>query len=445
MLKRMGLLLLISLLLAMGLYHMRPMFQADYVVDPTAKLDPLDHYTVTAWIAHPIIEASPAYRQAITQVFADFTALHGNITVETVFIPDHLFQERLAQELASGTPPDIALDTENAPIHYGELQLPLGRYLAPADKANYSSSALGQASYRGALLGLPVGLSSRLFLANVGILQTAGMPLDNIVQQGWSWEQFTQTMAASTSKAIQGYVPTNVSTPLLQSIAASVGAPWPWDHQGNLVWREQTLLAIATLWHQLASMGGRTELSAATESALALFLNGKAALIGPLNPQLTTWLYHEARERQMTLAVLPVPSGQATPFADLRAVNLVAFRQRAQTRSDHARIVAELAIAELAKFAAPRLSLVLREHLSLIPSQASFSPIDDASWQRDSIAATNTAFAPSVPYILGKKGGENLVPWEEVLLPLWMSLVQGDLTPEEFARRAHSALAELSP
>lgn len=437
----MGLLLLISLLLAMGLHPLRPILQTDSVVDPTAKLDPLDAYSVTAWIALPIIETSLAFRQAIVQVFADFTALHRNITVETVFVSDHQFQERLALELASGTPPDIALDTVSAPINYGELQLSLGRYLAPADKADYSSSALGQASYRGALLGLPVGLSSRVFLANAGILQTAGMTLDNIVQHGWSWEQFSQSVAASTSQASHGYIPTNVSLPLLQTLAASTGTPWPWDHQGNLVWREQTLLAIATLWHQLASFPARTELSATTESALALFLNGKAALIGPLNPQLTTWLCHEARDRQLTVAVLPVPSGQVAPFADLRAVNLVAFRQRSQTRSGHARMV-----AELAKFAAPRLSLVLREHLSLIPSQeVSATPVDDASWQRESIAATNTAFAPSVPYILGQKGAENLVAWEEVLLPLWISLVQGDLTPEEFARRAHSALERLTP
>lgn len=440
MFKRVGIFILIALLIGAGLYHRRPPRTEDYLVDPTARLDPALHYRITVWIALPVIATAEAYRSDILQVLADFSALEGSITVETLFVADHLLKERLAAALTAGTPPDLVLDTAEAQINYGELQLPLGRYLTKLEKENYSPSSLAQASFRGAQLGLPVGFSPRVFLASTGVLQTAGLSLENIILHGWTWEQFLQSVAASTSKARPGLVLTNVGTPLLQTLAASLGTPSPWDSEGRLNWGEETLLALATIGHQLARTQSGAEPSSATENALALFLNGKAALIGPLNPPLTTWLHHEARARKLTLSVLPVPSLQGGAFTDMRSINLVAFRQRSRQRPDHERMV-----AELAKYVAPELGQVLGEHLSFIPPHATSTPRTDIPWQSEGEAATNMAFALRTPYRLGGEGAEKMADWEAALEPLWLSLMKGELSPTDFSQQAHSVLEQLGP
>ena len=440
MFKRVGIFILIVLLIGGGLYHRRPPRPEDYSVDPTSKPDPAQHYRITVWIALPVMATTEAYRSDIVRVFADFSALKGNITVETLFVAEHSLQERLAEVLTSGTPPDLVLDTAEAPINYGELQLSLGRYLTTSEKDSYSPSALAQATFRGAQLGLPVGFSPRVFLASTDVLRTAGESLEHIVWHGWTWEQFLQSVAASTAKARPGLVLTNIGTPLLKTLAASLGSPSPWDSEGRLNWSEETLLTIATTGHQLALTQSGSPLSTAAESALDQFLNGKAALIGPLNPPLTTWLYHEARARNLTLAVLPIPSLQSAAFTDMRAVNLVAFRQRSRQRPDHTRMV-----AELAKYAARELGQVLQKHLSFIPPQAASPPRADIPWQREGEAATNMAFALGTPYLLGGEGEEKMVSWEAALEPLWLSLLQGELSPAEFSQQAHSVLGELGP
>ncbi|MBT9135804.1 MAG: hypothetical protein DDT34_00869 [Firmicutes bacterium] len=439
MLKQALLLLLLSVVLGAGLDQVRPSGPIDHAAKqkPTAAPAPADR--LTFWISQPIIATAAGYRQDIDDLVNTFAATHEHIAIETVYIPAAVFQERLSAALDAGTPPDIALDAGSSQVDYGELQIPLGRYLGQSEKARYHKNVIGQASARGVMLGLPVGLSYRIFLANTNLFRPQGTTLDAVMADGWTWAQFTASVAHSTQRNTLGLALTDIGPPLLQTMAASFGAPAPFDREGKLGWHETTISAIAAVMQRLIATPRLGGINTANEQALVQFLNGNAALIGPLNPMLTTWLGEQAVMRKMQLAVLPIPTGQTTPFADLRAINVVAFRQRGTVGTGRTE-----AIVAFAKFAANPISLVLSEHLFLLPYPEqpgrAVSTLLGAK-----LAATRLTAAPDSPYTLGTKKGGSAMPWAETIAPLWLSFLKGELLPQELPRAIQEALLTLVP
>ncbi|MDP3488104.1 MAG: extracellular solute-binding protein, partial [Bacillota bacterium] len=316
----------------------------------------------------------------------------------------------------------------------GELQVPFGLYVSKEQAAGWSHPAVAQASALGKLYGYPTAFYSRVFMANPARLTIEGVTPEQLATMGWTWDQFFTAVEKSNQAGKPGLVLTNYGAPLLRAIAASTGKPAPFDDSGRLLWSESDIADMADIWHRLSSIQGLPALNVINEDCLTQFLQGKAAVIGPLNPQLTAWLWNEAQEKGLDPVLLPVPSATAAPFTDLAATSVLMFRQVSYQGHSHMRAAAELAL-----YLGEGLGPILSKYLAAIPYGESYLPFGAPAGQ----AYSDILRAAVAPYAYGPIPGVAESHWIDIIHPLWLDYVAGRKTADEFYSHLYQALNQL--
>jgi hypothetical protein len=426
MLRRVVALIAVAVSLALALSAVRYLADAPVKVNPNVQLSANETYSVGMWVAVPAMPHSELFVQAIEELVATFTATQTNVTVTTTFVPAQELEGALREALARGEPPDVLVNSAPSPADYGALQVPLGLYLSPAEKERLPPAIIAQLSASGELATLPLAYTFRVFAANPAVLRAAGADIDRYGQNGWTWNDFFAVVDTLNRRGKRGLVLTNAELPLLRSLAASLGKPSPFGAGGGLEWGLSELQALGETARRLAPAANLSagNAIAADEDALARFLGGQAGLIGPLNPELTRWLLSAAQKRGLTPLLLPVPFLGPTPVVDIAAVSVVLFRQAAFRGHRHTRAAAELA-KHLSANAAP----VFDTHLALLARHT------------EGAAYANLSLAPAAPYYPAWVSAQQPHGWEQALLPLWLRLSAGELSPSEFATEAYSVLS----
>jgi hypothetical protein len=417
MLRRVVALVAVAVSLALALSAVRDLADAPVKVNPSVQLSAHETYSVSMWVSVPAMPRSELFVQAIEELVATFTATWSNVAVTTSFVPAQELQHALRAALTRGEPPDVLVNSAPSPADYGALHVPLGLYLSAAEKGRLSPAIIAQLSARGELAALPLAYTFRVFAANPAVLRAAGVDIALYAQRAWSWDEFFTATAALNRQGKRGLVLTNAHFPLLRSLAASLGQPSPFGAGGGLEWGLSELQALGETARRLAP-------AEADEDALARFLGGQAGLIGPLNPELTRWLLSTAQKRGLTPLLLPVPFLGPTPVVDIAAVSVVLFRQAAFRGHRHTRAAAELA-KHLSANAAP----IFSTHLALLAQHT------------EGAAYANLSLAPATPYYPAWGMAQHAHGWEQTLLPLWLRLLAGELSPSEFATEAYSVLS----
>ena len=338
MLKRLLVILLAVVIIGAALYTMRTRLSGEFRINPGAKIDPKQSYTLKVWIGKPVLpNTTGSYVSDIEDLIAGFTSTFTNITVETYFIPQLQLEDKLADAVKAGDPPDIYFNPLSSQVFFGELQVPFGLYVSKEQAAGWLPPAMAQASAKGSIYGYPTAFYSRVFMANTARLTIEGVAPDQLATMGWTWDQFYTAVEKSNLAGKPGLVLTNYGAPLLRAIAASTGKPAPFDDSGKVLWSESDIAGMADIWHKLSSIQGLPALNVVNEDCLSQFLQGKAAIIGPLNPQLTVWLWNVAQEHGLNTTLLPVPSATSSPFTDLAATSVLMFRQVSYQGHSHTR------------------------------------------------------------------------------------------------------------
>lgn len=418
-----------------GLYAVRSRITREFRINPGAKIDPEQSYTLNVWVGKPVLpNTAGSYVGDIEDLVATFTSNYTNITVETYFIPQLQLEGKLAEAIKAGDPPDIYFNPISSQVFFGELQVPFGLYVSKEQAAEWLPPAMAQASSNGRIYGYPTAFFSRLFMANPVRVETEGVTSEMLATMGWTWEQFYTAVEKSNLTGKPGLVLTNYGAPLLRSIAASIGKPAPFDDNGRLQWSESDVAGMADIWHRLSSIPGLPALNVVNEDCLSQFLQGKAAIIGPLNPQLTVWLWNQAQEKDLDPVLLPIPSATAAPFTDLEATSVLVFRQVAYQGHSHTK-----AAAELARHLGEGLGSILSKYLAAVPYGENYLPFGAPPGQ----AYSDILRASVAPYSYGPTPGVTESLWIEIINPLWLDYVTGRKTAGQFTSELYTSLTNL--
>ncbi|MBS3950507.1 MAG: carbohydrate ABC transporter substrate-binding protein [Peptococcaceae bacterium] len=436
MLRRLLLFLLAVVVIGTALYALRSRMIREYCINPQAKIDPKQDYTLKVWIGKPVLpNTAGSYVSDIEDLVATYTSNYTNITVETYFIPQLQLEAKLAEAIKGGDPPDIYFNPISSQVFFGELQVPFGLYVSKEQAASWLPPAMAQASANGKIYGYPTAFYSRVFMANPARLTIERVTSEQLATMGWTWEQFYTAVEKSNQPGKPGLVLTNYGDPVLRAIAASTGKPAPFDDSGRLLWSESDIANIAEIWHRLSSIQGLPALNVVNEDCLIQFIQGKAALIGPLNPQLTVWLWNEAHRKGLDPVLLPVPSATEDQFTDLSATSVLVFRQVSYQGHSHTK-----AAAELARHLGEGLGPILSKHLAAIPYGESYLPFGAPTGQ----AYSDILRAAVAPYSYGPAPGVANNHWAEVINPLWLGYVTGKKTAGEFTSQLYTSLHNLA-
>ncbi|GLI26700.1 sugar ABC transporter substrate-binding protein [Agromyces rhizosphaerae] len=144
-------------------------------------------------------------RHEITeQLIEVFEEQNPNITVEPQYTDWSGYWDKLSTSVAAGDIPDIIQMDEKQLSTYAAngVLLDLGS-LEALDTADFPAAVLGTGALEGTQYGIPVGINSYTYMANLDLLDEYGVELPD--DTTWTWDEFIET-AQAVSDASGGEV-----------------------------------------------------------------------------------------------------------------------------------------------------------------------------------------------------------------------------------------------
>lgn len=158
-----------------------------------AKINPKKKYKLKLWdYKWPGEEGDNWYLPYITALIKDFEKTNPNIQVELKLLDFRDGAGELSKALASGNPPDVYCSAYEVPNFNYEYQIPANIFLKSQEVNVYFpklSKLLTSDKY---LLTLPRWSAPRIWVGNKRLMETAGMSIENIQNQGWRWQDLTK-------------------------------------------------------------------------------------------------------------------------------------------------------------------------------------------------------------------------------------------------------------
>jgi len=139
-------------------------------------------------------------RHGITEeLIAAFEAEHDNITIEPQYTDWAGYWDKLATTVAAGDAPDIIQMDEKQLSTYAAngVLLDLGTLGDQLPTGDFPESVLGTGALDGTQYGIPVGINTYTYMANVDLLDSLGIDVPD--DQTWSWDDLNEVAEAVTA------------------------------------------------------------------------------------------------------------------------------------------------------------------------------------------------------------------------------------------------------
>ncbi|WP_137843167.1 extracellular solute-binding protein [Microbacterium sp. 2FI] len=147
-------------------------------------------------------------RHGITEeLIAAFEAEHENITIEPQYTDWAGYWDKLATTVAAGDAPDIIQMDEKQLSTYAAngVLLDLGTLGDSLPTGDFPEAVLGTGALDGTQYGVPVGINSYTYMANLDLLESLGIDVPD--DETWSWDDFTalaEEVTAASGGAVIG-------------------------------------------------------------------------------------------------------------------------------------------------------------------------------------------------------------------------------------------------
>ncbi|WP_243074093.1 ABC transporter substrate-binding protein [Microbacterium sp. SS28] len=147
-------------------------------------------------------------RHGITEeLIAAFEAEHENITIEPQYTDWAGYWDKLATTVAAGDAPDIIQMDEKQLSTYAAngVLLDLGTLGESLPTEDFPEAVLGTGALDGTQYGIPVGINSYTYMANLDQLEALGIDVPD--DETWSWDDFaelTEEITTASGGAVIG-------------------------------------------------------------------------------------------------------------------------------------------------------------------------------------------------------------------------------------------------
>ncbi|MGI6576080.1 MAG: ABC transporter substrate-binding protein [bacterium] len=434
----------VSLLLIVFLYYWFGIKQVK--IDPEAEIKVERTYELEFWdYLLPLVwEDGTVYQEFVQRIIADFEAQHPNIKINYYPLAFTTGRELLTQALREGKPPDIYSEpfAENMVCHQG-FQIPVSSYLGPEERENYHPGVLALLEAEGEVWAWPAWIAPMIWVGNCTLLEECGLDVAQLQAIGWRWEQFLvagrQLAAKELGQNISYLVGPGIEQlfiNLLQNngitaLPTSLGEKQKF---GDAVAETGALVAnlvTENLWHdyQLGS-----------ESWVERFWEGEAALVGPVYP----WVIrgpgsglHKIK-REFDYVFLPPPHQLGAREYNEPALAVVrVFRQQNFQGSDRIK-----AAMEFARYFSRHQGNAVASFLWSLPAYKSENPTvleNELSYNNIRFLRQRLSYLLPLPFHHATKNAERM--WRQEVLPGALAkLLQGNLSPQEFADNVAAGL-----
>lgn len=239
-----------------------------------------------------VIMAPPVtgdYAELLAQWIADFEKEYPNLHVEVISTAWDDHSNKLSTMALSGEAPDIAEVSYGAIGTYVEMGVAMDvtPYLPDGALADYDQNALDYMTLNKTLYGLPLYLTIQALGGNRQMMTEAGVDVDKVQAEGWTYEEFLRAIEAGTKDKTYGFVFANAAVATGDFVSIfGVGAGITANFTDDLkyAYTSENMKSLLTSVETMVSSGWMPNYAVEAGQRLVMLETGEAMITGKAMP-----------------------------------------------------------------------------------------------------------------------------------------------------------------
>ena len=239
-----------------------------------------------------VIMAPPVtgnYLENLKTWAADFHELHPNLTVEIIETSWGDHNDKLSTMAQAGEAPDIAEISSNALGTYVEMgvAIDIAKYMDADRLSDYDANALKYLSLEGTTYGLPLYLTIQSIGANKTMMTELGIDVAKIQQEGWSYEEFLETIKTGTKDGCYGFIFANsgvTASDMLYIFGAGVGLSNTFTDDLKYTFTSENMLTLLSAVEEMTQSGYMPNFGVEAGQRMVMCQTGNAMIFGKAMP-----------------------------------------------------------------------------------------------------------------------------------------------------------------
>ncbi len=430
---------------------------------PSSSNAPAAKDTITALLP----PASANYQARFPDMEKEFNALYPNLTLKIEPASWEDMTQKLDTQVNAGSPPDIAWSGSTGISKYAALGvlLDLNPVLSDEVKADYDEVPMKYFQLGDAQYGLPAYLAIHSIGGNKQFLEEAGIDWKSIQQNGWTYDQFRESIKKGVVKNDKGdttrygfvFATAGVtSKDYLAIMAKSAGLPDYFDTDLKYTYTSKKFLGLLTDLRQLIDDGSMPKELSSIDAGKRwnMFLTGQTMITGKglASFENSARLNNEKIKANDGSAVagsiaadyiaLPVPTFNGADYIPTSVVDgYIALRGKKAPSEEHIKNIG-LAINFLSSGS---IAANYSNELFLSPitkSAREAQVLEQYPRNEDNVKADQIMMSKAVPArtdIPTDKAAEAIKIETEVIVPKLQALLANEITPQQMYDAVKSA------
>ncbi len=430
---------------------------------PSSSNAPAAKDTITALLP----PASANYQARFPEMEKEFNALYPNLTLKIEPASWEDMTQKLDTQVNAGSPPDIAWSGSTGISKYAALDvlLDLNPVLSDEVKADYDEVPMKYFQLGDAQYGLPAYLAIHSIGGNKQFLEEAGIDWKSIQQNGWTYDQFRESIKKGVVKNDKGdttrygfvFATAGVtSKDYLAIMAKSAGLPDYFDTDLKYTYTSKKFLGLLTDLRQLIDDGSMPKELSSIDAGKRwnMFLTGQTMITGKglASFENSARLNNEKIKANDGSAVagsiaadyiaLPVPTFNGADYIPTSVVDgYIALRGKKAPSEEHIKNIG-LAINFLSSGS---IAANYSNELFLSPitkSAREAQVLEQYPRNEDNVKADQIMMSKAVPArtdIPTDKAAEAIKIETEVIVPKLQALLANEITPQQMYDAVKSA------
>ena len=250
---------------------------AEEGADPASIVD-----TITIMVP-PV---SSDYVDLLNGWIADFNATYPNITIEVIETSWDDHNSKLSTMALAGEAPDIAEVSYSSIGSYVEMgvAVDIAQYM---DLSDYDQNALDYMSLENTVYGLPLYLTIQALGGNVEMLEAAGVDVEKVQNEGWTYDEFLAAIAAGTTEGTYGFVFANAgatTSDFVNIFGVSAGINNAFTEDLKYAFTSQNMLNLLTAVEDMTASGYMPNYAVEAGQRMNMLYTGSTMITGKAMP-----------------------------------------------------------------------------------------------------------------------------------------------------------------
>ncbi len=233
------------------------------------------------------------YANYVRTAAEEYVKTHPNITVEVIETTWADHQDKMTTMCLAGEAPDISYSETGWLGTYVEMGVgvDLKEYMDADMLADYDEGTLSYTTLDDTLYAVPLYISIQALGGNKAMLEEAGVDVEKVQSQGWSYDEFLEAIKNGTKDGTWGFVFANqgITTADFVNIFGGVaGLTGSFSDELKYAYTSENMLNLLKVMEEITSSGYMPNYTVAAGERLVMLQKGETMVTGKAMPLFET-------------------------------------------------------------------------------------------------------------------------------------------------------------